>query len=84
MKRIQSLIGRSWGGAMRAAAVAAATPWLWACQTAQKSETPRQQASDLFHEAEGSGTVVLVVIALIVAWVILLGFVGRITKIKNP
>ncbi|MCE9618341.1 MAG: hypothetical protein K8R92_00330 [Planctomycetes bacterium] len=60
-----------------------ATLILAACQSAPKSESTRQQTTDLIHEAEGSGTIVLVVIALIVAWMILLGFVGRITKIKN-
>ena len=56
---------------------------LVACQTAPVVETPRQQASDLIREAESSGTIVLVVIALVVAWMILLGFIGRITKVKN-
>ena len=56
---------------------------LVACQTAPVVETPREQASDLIREAESSGTIVLVVIALVVAWMILLGFIGRITKVKN-
>ena len=56
---------------------------LVACQSAPVVETPRQQASDLIREAESSGTIVLVVIALVVAWMILLGFIGRITKVKN-
>ena len=56
---------------------------LVACQTTPVVETPREQASDLIREAESSGTIVLVVIALVVAWMILLGFIGRITKVKN-
>ena len=54
-----------------------------ACQSVPAPETPREQASDLIREAESSGTIVLVVIALVVAWMVLLGFIGRITKVKN-
>ncbi len=54
-----------------------------ACQSVPVPETPREQASDLIREAESSGTIVLVVIALVVAWMVLLGFIGRITKVKN-
>ena len=54
-----------------------------ACQSGPAPETPREQASDLIREAESSGTIVLVVIALVVAWMVLLGFIGRITKVKN-
>ena len=54
-----------------------------ACQSVPAPETPREQASDLLREAESSGTIVLVVIALVVAWMVLLGFIGRITKVKN-
>ena len=54
-----------------------------ACQSVPAPETPREQASDLIREAESSGTIVLGVIALVVAWMVLLGFIGRITKVKN-
>jgi len=54
-----------------------------ACQSVPAPETPREQASDLIREAESSGTIVLVVIALVVAWMVLLGFIGRITKVKS-
>ena len=54
-----------------------------ACQSVPAPETPREQASDLIREAESSGTIVLVVIALVVAWMVLLGLIGRITKVKN-
>ena len=54
-----------------------------ACQSVPAPETPREQASDLIREAESSGTIVLVVIALVVAWMVLLGFIGRIVKVKN-
>ncbi len=54
-----------------------------ACQSVPAAETPREQASDLIREAESSGTIVLVVIALVVAWMVLLGFIGRIVKVKN-
>lgn len=54
-----------------------------ACQSVPVPETPHQQAADLIREAESSGTIVLVVIALVVAWMVLLGFIGRITKVKN-
>ena len=53
------------------------------CQSVPVPETPHQQAADLIREAESSGTIVLVVIALVVAWMVLLGFIGRITKVKN-
>ncbi len=53
------------------------------CQSVPVPETPREQASDLIREAESSGTIVLVVIALVVAWMVLLGFIGRIVKVKN-
>lgn len=56
---------------------------LLACQSVPAAETPREQASDLIREAESSGTIVLVVIALVVAWMVLLGFIGRIVKVKN-
>ena len=54
-----------------------------ACQSVPAPETPREQASDLIREAESGGTIVLVVIALVVAWMVLLGFIGRIVKVKN-
>ena len=54
-----------------------------ACQSVPVPETLHQQAADLIREAESSGTIVLVVIALVVAWMVLLGFIGRITKVKN-
>lgn len=60
------------------------TQCLVACQFSKKSDpTEAQQFQDVIHEAEGSGTVVIVVIALIVAWMILLGFLGRINKVKS-
>lgn len=57
--------------------------FLTACQAVPVVETPSQQVDDLIREAESGGTIVLVVIGLVMAWMILLGFLGRIRKVNS-
>jgi|GEM_PF-3136723 len=56
---------------------------LVACQSAQQSADQGHESATLLHDIKNGSFIVIVVIALIVAWLILLAFLGRIIKAKG-